>query len=158
MAGKQNWKVSFDVKNGIVKFLTRVDNQVRQQFSIHDVHEAHRDRILVRGLKVLLEERTSDVPGADIESKMAARQAVFELLQTERWSKERQGGGFTVGIHIEAIARIKGCTVGQAQDAYRKLDEDAQKALRASDAVKAVIAEIEEERGEVEEVDLSDLA
>ena len=154
MAGKQNWKVKFLAGAGIVKFLTRADDVVRQEFDVNEVHANHQDLIKVRGLKVPLEERTSDIPGGDIERKMKARHEVFEQLKTENWAKARTGGGFGVRIEIEALANLKGITIAQARASLAKLDEATQEKILSGSKVQAEVQALQ--AGE-EIADLDDL-
>lgn len=142
----QTWKFGFNAAKGTIQCITRVDNKVRQEFDVSLVHPNHQPMLLIRGLKVLLEERTSTTPASNVEAKVAARQEYFELLQTPFWAKQRVGGGFTVAIHFDAIARLTGKTVQDAREAFKALPAEKQKALLESERVKKAVAEIEAER------------
>lgn len=77
-------------------------------------------------------------------------------LMSGEWESERTGGGPTVSIYVEALARIKGVSVGAIQKKLREYDETTRTAILAHPKVLAEAKEVQAEREELE-TDLSDL-
>jgi hypothetical protein len=154
---EQVWIARLDEDAMCVEFITRADGVVRQTFQVADINEVHRNRLLLRGLKVTLEERTSAIHGAQIQAKMAGRQSYADLWETEEWTKARVGGGFTVSIHFDAIAMVKGCKVQDVRDAWTELDDDTRQGIIDSEEVQAAIKTIEEQTVEAGTLDLAAL-
>lgn len=149
MAGKQNWLVKLDTDTDTVLFLTRADKMVRQRFALRELPTAIREKLALRGLKVTLEERTSEIPGAALTAKMEGRQEVYDLWLTGAWEKERQGGpGFTVKIEYEAIAALLDCSVSDAVKAVRSKPEEEREKFLKSEKVQAKVREMQADREE----------
>lgn len=75
------------------------------------------------------------------------------------WEKEREGGGPTVSVEVEALAKIKDVSVASIQKALRAYDAETRKAILAKVAKTATAAAIRKAREEAKadgDVDLSD--
>lgn len=99
-----------------------------------DVHEDARDFVSLYGMTKLLQDRES---GADVLDKLDKYSALFdETLKIGVLKRERKAGqGPTVKPEIEALASLKGITVGQAQKLLRKYDKEQQETILSSEAV-----------------------
>lgn len=77
---------------------------------------------------------------------------VLEELQQGNWSAPRQsgGGGARSVLVVEALARIAGKSLEEAQTVWDGLDDEKKKAVRAAADVKVAIAEIKAERAKAE--------
>lgn len=157
MASKkeQTWTVELDEERMEVIYRTAADDKIRQRFKWSDVHLALHDRIGLRGLKVTLEERTSQVKARDVDLKMAARAYYADLFQQGLWSKPREGGGpRKFDIRIEAVALMKGTAYKAVQAALDALEDEIAEAYLESEKVRA---KVEEMQAKAADLDLSDL-
>lgn len=96
-----------------------------------------------------------------LDERIAAMKAGFQMLCEGKWEADREGGPRAVSVEVEALAELKGITVGNAQKALAALrKEDPEKAKKVLENPKLVkIAErIKADREANEDVDLSDLA
>ncbi len=124
------------------KFLTTLD-------SFPDVIQ---DEIAVYGLSKIFDDRGSQVPA---DEKIAFCAVLQTQMEAGNWKAERTGGIHLLPLVIEAIIEKKGCTVTQAQGAYRALDEEQRIVLKTNLAEE--MAGIAEARKAADEVELDDL-
>lgn len=106
----------------------------------------------------LLQDRTSSESGE--ESRLDSMDEVHTRCGEDQWEKERESGGPSVRIELDALARIKGVAVRDVQAALRKYSPEEREKILASEAVKAEVEKIRAEqdsRGE-DTIDLDDLA
>ena len=158
MSKTQTWAIDLDESRDEIRYKTRTDDKVRQTFKVEELPAAIRDWLALRGVKVTMEERISDVPRSDVQGAMDARQAVWAMWCAGQRNKVRRGGIRTVPVAVQALADVKGASIAAVQKALGELDEDARRRVLSSDAVKARIAEIEDEAQDATDLDLSDLA
>ena len=118
------------------------------------VHQNLHRNVALYGLSKLLQDRTSEVqtgPG-----KLAAMRDVAELLKSGEWERERRVGAPVVRPEVEALASIKGVSVGDIQKALQRYTKEQREKILASDAVVAKATEIRAAReASAASVDLS---
>jgi hypothetical protein len=119
-----------------------------------DFPAAIKSKLIAYGLKQKLADSVSDVEGAN--EKIAGMSETYAMLIDGDWNRERTGGTRTVSVLVEALARIKGTSVGSIQKALQGYTDDQRAAMAQKPAVAKVIAEIKAEREEGA-ADLSDL-
>jgi len=157
MANPKSWKVK--LTGTLVQYIDRLDEKNVQTFDTQDLPQNIRDKLAPKGLSVLLQERTSDIPKDQTQLVMDARESVFTMLKAGHWEKDADRSGPTVSAEIEAIANIKGISVAEAQKAMRELrktDPKLAEKVLGSKKVKDEAARIRKSR-ETTSVDLSDL-
>jgi hypothetical protein len=88
-------------------------------FSVSEtVHSNLHKNIALYGLSKFLQDRTSETPtGPD---KLAAMKEVAALLASGEWARERKVGAPVVSPAVEALARLKNCSVGDIQTVLRR--------------------------------------
>jgi hypothetical protein len=121
------------------------------------VAESLRPSVYLYGLRALCNDRTSDGKVKELGiAKFDMFEKVVGRLEQGEWESERTVGAPTVSIKVEALARVKGISVGSAQKKLREYSVDAKEKIFANAKVLAAIKEIEAER-ESEEESLDDL-
>lgn len=108
------------------------------------------------GLSKFLQDRASDSEAGP--EKLATMDEYFALLCNGVWEKERQVGSPVVSPEVEAVARIKGISVPDAQRALKKYDAETKAKILGSEKVQTIAAQIRAERDNAQAVDLGDLA
>ena len=105
-----------------------------------DVADNCKDFTSLYGFTKILMDRES---GANMLDKLTAYKACFDdTLAIGVIARERKSGGPTVRIEVEALAKLKGITVKQAQTLLQKYDKDDRETILASDAVTAQVAKM----------------
>lgn len=98
----------------------------------------------------LSQKATDATAGKDAEASEEHVKAVIEALQAGNWTVRGSGSsGGSVGrvtLLAEAVARLKGITVAEAQAKIADLEDDQKKALQKAPSVQAAILEIKSER------------
>lgn len=125
-------------------------------FDPRELPEAISARIHAFGMSAILQTRTS---AEDAVGKLEAMDGVFELLKSGTWEKERQVGAPVVSSFVEAVSRVMGISIPEAQRSLRKYD-DAQKAnMRENEKIREQMVIIERERANAAEdsAELDDL-
>jgi hypothetical protein len=86
----------------------------------------------------------------DYDFAIGNAQKVIDNLIAGAWKAAREGGEAKprTGELAEAIARLKGIEVGDAQALVDGLSDEQRKAVRAKDAVKAAVAQIRYEKAQ----------
>ena len=133
------------------------EEQDRASFPIGELHADVTMKNNLYGLSKILQDRTSSESSSD--TRIESMRAVFTRLCEGHWEKEREAGGPTVSIEVEALARFKEVSVAAIQRSLRTVDAATRDRILASPKLAPHIAEIRAERAQVEEtgVDLSDL-
>ena len=120
-----------------------------------DVHDDCKDFTSLYGLSKVLQDRES---AADMMTKLTAYQACFDdTLKAGILARERKSGGPTVRIEVEALAKLKGITVKQAQTLIRKYEKDDQEKIFSSEAVQTIVEEMQASTDEAPEGAFDDL-
>lgn len=119
-----------------------------------DVHPDCQDFVKLYGMTKLVQDRES---GAEMLEKLEAYSSCFnDTLAAGILNRERKSGGPTVRIEVEALAKLKGVTVKQAQTLLRKYDKDQQATILGSDQVsemvKTIQAETKDETGDLDDL------
>lgn len=109
--------------------------------------------VALYGYSKLLQDRSSDVPTGP--GKLAAMREVAAMLATGEWEKERKVGAPVVSAEVEALARIKKCSVSDIQTALRRYSKENRDKILSSAQVKEIAAVIRAER-EAATVEFSD--
>jgi hypothetical protein len=133
---------------------TKVDSETEKSLTIlgFELPKAIQAEIFVYGISKIIDDRLSQV-AADL--KLPEMSKLTEQFQAGEWKAERTAGARFLPTVIEAIAKIKGCSVAAAQAAYRGLDEEQRTVLKGNLAEQ--ITAIEEAREKAAEVGLDDL-
>lgn len=130
------------------------------RFDFADVPESLDAEFLKIGRRTKIGNFATD-KNDTLDERIAAMKAGFQMLREGKWEADREGGPRAVSVEAEALAELKGITVGNAQKALAALrKEDPEKAKKVLENPKLVkIAErIKADREANEDVDLSDLA
>lgn len=116
-------------------------------FSYEEVSQVNRPRLVCFALKTILATRTSS---ADSDDKLDAMRDVKNLLGTDSWEKDREGGGFgVVSTFVEALAELKGQSIPAIQASLKKYSKEQREAMKDNAKVKAKMEEIEKARKDV---------
>lgn len=114
-------------KSTIVASLAELPDSMITELALHGLSQKIGDSY--SGVKVVSEA-------------LASAKAVWENLKKGQFNSHSSGSG----ILAEAVARIKGISIEEAQEAIAQLDEEAEDKLRKNDRVKAVVTVIRGER------------
>lgn len=128
------------------------------EFNRSDVSRENLPYLDCFALKTILSTRVSQ---ADPDDKMEQMRDVIALLKTPKWTKEREGGGIAiVSTFVQAVAKVKGCTIPQAQQSLKSFDKEAKDKMRKNAKVVKAMRDIEAAQTKEAEdlVDLDDLA
>ena len=130
------------------------DNETEsvELYDYNDLPETIRDQVAVYGLGKVLQDRNS---GTAADEKLAGMTATYTSLAAGQWKAERTFGARLLPAIIEVIGKAKGCTVTQAQAAWRACDDAMKLALKEKFAEECLA--IEEARKATDEVTLDDL-
>ena len=141
-------------RNATTGIAIKVDGETKETLEINpsEFPEVIQQEITVYGLSKIVDDRLSQVPAA---MKIAQARLLVEQFTLGNWKAERTGGIHLLPLVIEAIVQAKGCSVAQAQEAYRRLDDEQRLVLK--DNLSEQMAEIAEARKEAEEVSLDDM-
>lgn len=112
-------------------------------------------KTLIYGLRKKLEDGTSD---SESDDKLTDRRALYEVLLSGEWERERTSGARTVAVHIEALSNLKGVTVAAMQKAWRETDETTRQKVLANPTVKAEMEKVEKSRADATSVSLDEFA
>ena len=126
----------------------------KRAFSAAGVHDEVRGNVFLYGLSKLMQDRSSDTKAGP--DKLDAMAEVFDQLAEGKWERERRAGTPTVSAEVEALARIKGVSVGDIQRALSKFSKEQKEKVFENAEVQRIAEEIRAGR-EGAEVDLSDL-
>lgn len=81
----------------------------------------------------------------------------FEQLMNGQWAKPREGGGPVVSAEVEALAQIKGKSVGWVQKNLREYDDATRAKILSNPAIVKLAAKIRDERADADGIDLEDM-
>lgn len=113
------------------------------------------------GVRKALMDRTSDMSKpmqdqGDPRVKIDAMRELWEMFKAGQWEKPRAGGGGGgVPLVVEAIARLKNLSIGQAKKAWDSQTDEQKDALKASEKVREAMEEIRAERAKEAEQEVS---
>ncbi len=149
--GTQRYSWRRNANEGIA---VKVDSVTEETLTIDgkSFPEEIRAEIFVYGISKIIDDRLSQVAADD---KIAETRKLVAQLKSGEWKAERVAGARQLAAVIIVIMNELGCSVHQAQDAWRKKDDAGKKALREVLAPK--ILEVEEARRTADEVSLDDL-
>ena len=148
---KQRFAWRREASNGTA---IKVDQSTDETLRIDGMEfpQAIREEIFVYGISKIIDDRLSQVAP---DAKMSeARTLVAQLISGE-WKAERVGGARQLAAIIIVIMNELGCSVHQAQAAWRKQDDAEKAALREALAEK--VQQVEEARKTADEVSLDGL-
>ena len=150
---KAKQRFSWD-RNATTGIAVKVDGDSGDKLEIdpHQFPEVIQQEIAVYGLSKIVDDRLSQVPASD---KMTAAAELVTQFTAGNWKAERTGGIHLLPLVVEAIIQHKGCSVAQAQSAYRLLDDESRIVLKENLA--DTMSEIAEARKAADEVTLDDL-
>ena len=154
MAKKVRFKTEVNEADGWISYQDKISGR-KEIFPVADLPEAIQAKLAVRGLGWKLETGTAS---SDPAAKLDDRLELYKQLEQGVWAKPREGGAPTVGVHIEALAELKGASVAAVQKSWRKLTEEQRAEVLANPQVVEKMEEIELLKAEQEdELDLLDL-
>lgn len=132
-----------DTMTVLFELVNKATEQVEDSLSVEwaDVSEASQDDVSLYGLSKFCMDRESATPM--LEKLQAFDKLLDDTLYQGVWDRPRSSSGPTVRIEIEALAKLKGMTVKQAQTLLRKYDKDDQESILTSEAVQAQLAEMD---------------
>lgn len=123
-------------------------------FNVSDLPEEIRKMTDLYGLSKVLQDRCSDTKAGP--GKLDAMREVFDQLVAGDWERERKAGAPTVSAEVEALAQIKGVSVGDIQKALRKFTKEQKEKIFAKPEIAELAATIRAGR-EASEVSLDDM-
>ncbi len=117
---------------------------------VEDFHPEVQKRAMVHGFKQKLSDCYAGAKTVAIAE--AAFSSLLESLQVGNWNQGRNGLG---GIWVEALAKAAGCSLEEAGEKWKGMDEEEQKELKAHKGIKLAKAQIEMAKAEraAEDVD-----
>jgi len=127
----------------------------REVFPLSDVHEDCRPLSDLYGYSKLLQDRSSDTKAGP--EKLDAMRDVRQQLSEGQWERERRAGAPTVSAEVEALASIKGVSVGDIQKALRSFSKEQKEKILSNPQVMELAETIRASRDSVA-VDLTDMA
>ena len=125
------------------KLTNKATEKVEDELTLNwaDVHDDCKDFTSLYGFTKILQDRES---GADMLDKLSAYKSCFDdTLAIGVIARERKSGGPTVRIEVEALAKLKGITVKQAQTLLQKYSKEDRETILASEAVTEAVAEMQ---------------
>lgn len=109
------------------------------------------------GLSKLCQDRSSEVKAGP--EKLNALREVFNQLVAGQKERARVVGSPVVSVEVEALARIKGISIPDAQRALKNYDKEQKEKILSNPKIVEVARQIEMERASAEtSVSLDDLA
>lgn len=144
-----------DTMTVLFELVNKTTEQVEDTLQVEwaDIHDGSRDDLALYGLSKFCMDRESATPM--LEKLPAFSKLLDDTLYLGVWDRPRSSSGPTVRIEIEALAKLKGMTVKQAQLLLRKYEKDDQEAILTSEAVQAQLAKMKP--AEVDEDAFDDL-
>lgn len=131
----KDMRIIFDLVN---KATEKVEDTLTINWS--DVHPDCRDFASLYGVSKILMDKQSAI---DMMSKLEAFQELFDdTLKVGILNRERQSGGPTIRVEIEALANIKKITAKQAQKLLAKYDKEVREEILTSVKVKNEVAKM----------------
>ncbi len=115
-----------------------------KSFPVASVHQSLHKNVALYGYSKLLQDRSSDVPTGP--EKITAMEEVAALLATGEWERERKVGAPIVRPEVEALAELKGCSVGDIQASLRNYDKANREKILANPKVVELAAQIKARR------------
>lgn len=109
-------------------------------YDLHDLPEDNRARCDAYGLNKLLTDRTSEFK--DKVLKLKAMDAVWTLLCSGEWAKERAVGAIEVSVFVEALAQLKKMSISDTQASLGQYDKEVRAAILAREDVQLLGREI----------------
>ena len=149
--GTQRYAWRRDANNGIA---VKVDSETEETVIINgrDFPDEIQSEIFVYGISKIIDDRLSQV---EASLKIAETRKLVAQLMSGEWKAERVAGARQVAAIIIVIMNELGCSVHQAQTAWRKKDDAGKAALKQALAPK--ILAVEEARRTADEVSLDAL-
>lgn len=129
----------WNVSNGVI-VIRSTDDRLLREYDTTDYPAEIRSEIYDFGCKSGYQARASQVPQAD---KLAYWDSLHELWLSGKWEFDRKAGPATVPAWIEALANVKGCTIGAIQKTLGELTKDERADIRKNFEAKHA-AEIQE--------------
>ena len=140
-----------DFDKGTVTWVFKDGQQLTCE--IDKLHENVKRQVIVYGFKQKICDAYSGNtgPGDAFAKAHSCRESLYKGVWTQR--------GDRTSILVEAISRVKPCTVEEAQLIYAKLDTKERSGAMKDPRIAVVIADIQKERAEeaLETADLSGL-
>lgn len=125
-------------------------------FEYVEVHSDLLNFVNLYGLSKLCQDRSSDVKAGP--EKLAALREVFNQLVAGQKERARVVGSPVVSVEVEALARIKGITIPDAQRALKNYDKEQKEKILANPKIVELARQIEAERANSEAtVELDDM-
>lgn len=154
-------RVTLDAENAAVNVKVvdkRNENALveEESFPATDIHQSIRNQVALYGLSKLLQDRSSDVAAGP--GKVAAMREIAQQLAEGTWQKERQVGAIIVRPEVEAMARLRSCSVSEIQKALSSYPKDAREKMLSHPKVVELAETIRKEREAASELDLSEFA
>lgn len=112
---KQRFSWAYNHENATVTVVDTTDD-TETVFNLAELPDEIKSRIHVYGLGKVLQDRNS---GADANDKVSGMLDTFKGFLTGAWKAERTFGARTLPAYIELIVKLKGCSVAQAQTAWK---------------------------------------
>lgn len=149
--GTQRYSWRREASNGIA---IKVDSVTEETVTIdgYGFPDDIQKEFFVYGISKLIDDRLSQVPASE---KIAETRKLVAQLKSGEWKAERVAGARQLAAVIIVIMNELGCSVHQAQAAWRKKDDDGKAMLRV--ALATQIAEVEAARRTADEVSLDGL-
>lgn len=117
------------------------DNVIgRQGFDMGEMPTENQNRTFLYGGNKLLTDRTSEQK--DKLKKLNEMQAVYDLLVSGEWAKERAVGAVEVSVFVEALAQMSKQSIPDTQAALGQYDKDVRKAILEREDVQMLGKEI----------------
>jgi len=127
---------NIDTKSATFKLINKASEEVVQTLTLQlkDVHEKCEIFVSLYGMTKIVQDRES---GTDMLEKLNAYQECFDqTLKVGVMARERQGGGPTVRLEVEALAGLKKISVKQAQALLSKYSKEDREKILGSELVK----------------------
>lgn len=125
------------------------------EYDFDDLPHENQQRVSLYGLNKLLTDRTSDEK--DKLVKLGKMQAVFDLLVSGEWAKERTVGAIVVSAAVEALAAMQSMSIADTQAALAQYDKDTRKAILGRKDVLEAATKISAERKDAPRKTLDDM-
>lgn len=141
-------KVKFADKSGKGSIVTvKFGNGEQLTLDVSTLDEGIQNELMLHGALQKIGDSYAGAAG-DYAFAIANAKKVINNLVSGQWKAAREGGTAAprTGELAEAVARIKGMEVADAQALVDGLSDEQRKAVRGKDAVKAEIAKIRYEK------------